>query len=177
VTFMAEAMKKQASKLKLRYYGDPCLRKRSAAVKEVGVGERMLVRAMVDAMHEFKGVGLAAPQVGVNQQIFVADIGAGPIAVINPKIIRRYGAAYLEEGCLSIPEVIVNVKRPERIIVRYRDEDNEICEREYSDLMARVFLHETDHLHGKLIVDHASLVEKVKLRKQLKSLERKYNAR
>jgi len=160
--------------LRLRFYGDPCLRTKSITVEEVGPGERMLIEAMIEAMHKYEGVGLAAPQVGINQQIFVADIGEGPIAVINPEIVEKEGSEVMEEGCLSIPGVLVKVKRPERIIVRYKNEESQTVERELSELMARVFQHETDHLHAKLIVDYANLAEKAKIKKQLKELEQQH---
>lgn len=158
------------TQLKIRIYGDHCLRKKSELVKEVGVSERVLIKSMIETMYEQKGIGLAAPQVGINRQIFVCDVGEGPVAVINPKILKRNGSGFLEEGCLSIPDVLVKVKRPEVIDVRYVDEDNRVVECQYSDIMARVFLHETDHLFGKLIVDYASFLEKMKLKKQLQML-------
>ena len=91
------------TKLKIRLYGDPCLRKKSISVKSVGPGERMLIKAMLETMYEHKGIGLAAPQVGINEQIIVVDIGEGPFAIINPKVIKKSGSVKLEEGCLSIP--------------------------------------------------------------------------
>ncbi len=132
-----------------------------------------MLQAMLVAMRESKGVGLAAPQVGINQQIFVADIGDGPMAFINPKIIKKSGGDVIEEGCLSIPGVTVMVRRPERIVVRYIDENNQPHEKIYEEMMARVIQHEMDHLDGKLIVDYAGLKEKIKLRAPLKELERK----
>src|SRR3989344_5968911 len=162
-----------AATLKIRLYGDPCLRKKSVPVIYVGPTEQSLLQAMLVAMRESKGVGMAAPQVGINQQIFVADIGDGPMAFINPKIIKKSGGDVIEEGCLSIPGVTVMVRRPERIVVRYIDENNEPHEKIYDEMMARVIQHEMDHLNGKLIVDYASLKEKIKLRPQLKELERK----
>ena len=159
--------------LTIRTYGDPCLRKKSVSVDHVGPGERMLIKAMLAAMYEHKGVGLAAPQVGFNQQIFVVDIGEGPIAVINPRIIKRSGAEKREEGCLSIPGVMLNVRLPQRIVVKYTDEHNQTVERELNDLLARVFLHENDHLLGKLIIDYAGLRDKIKIKKQLHELIKK----
>lgn len=155
------------TRLKIRIYGDSCLRKKSSPVKKVGPGERILIKSMIETMNEHKGIGLAAPQVGINEQIFVADVGDGPMAVVNPKIVRKKGSAVMEEGCLSIPGVTVKVKRPERIFVSYTDEHNNKVEREMDELLARVFQHETDHLHGKLIVDYAGLTQKIKLKKQL----------
>jgi len=160
------------TKLKIRIYGDPCLRKKSQKVREVGPAERLLINSMVETMHENNGIGLAAPQVGINQQIFVLDIGDGPEAVINPRVIKKWGGIKMEEGCLSIPGVVVTVKRPEEILVQYMDENNKMVERECADLLARVILHETDHLNGKLIVDYAGLRQKLKLRAQLDELTR-----
>ena len=83
-------------KLKIRLYGDPCLRKKSIPVPEVGPPERALIQSMMATMHEHKGIGLAAPQVCIHQRIFVADIGEGPLAFVNPKIIRYFGSGVLE---------------------------------------------------------------------------------
>ncbi len=159
--------------LKMRYYGEACLRQKCAPVQEVGPSERFLIEAMIDKMHEEKGVGLAAPQIGINQQIFVADIGLGPLAVINPKILKRSGSEWMEEGCLCLPGITVNVKRARNISVRYVDENNQTVEREFDDLMARVFMHETDHLSGKLIVDHVSWRERGRLKKKLEQFTKK----
>lgn len=161
-------------KLTIRIYGDPCLRKKSAEVKAIGPGERLFIKALMAAMYEHKGVGLAAPQVGVNQQIFVADIGdgTGPAAYINPKILKKSGSQKMEEGCLSIPGVTVPVKRPQKVLVKYTDEHNQIVETELTDLLARVFQHESDHLHGKLIIDYAGITQKAKIRKQLNEIRR-----
>ena len=84
-------------------YGDPCLRKKCVPVKEVGPSERMVINAMIETMHQANGVGLAAPQVGINQRFFILDVGDGPVIIINPKIIKRAGSDIFEEGCLSIP--------------------------------------------------------------------------
>jgi len=160
----------EITKLKIRVYGDPCLRKKSKPVKEVGPAERMLMAAMVETMHGHKGVGLAAPQVGINQRIMVVDIGEGPVTIINPRILKRKGRDVMEEGCLSLPGVLVEVKRAKEIRVKYIDEYNQTVERSCSDLLARVIQHETDHLNGKLIIDYPSLKERFKLRKQLKEI-------
>ena len=93
--------------LKIRLYGDPCLRKKSVPLKEVGPAERILIESMILTMHEYKGVGLAAPQVGINQKILVADIGEGPMAIINPHVVKKYGSSILEEGCLRDRKSVV----------------------------------------------------------------------
>ena len=157
-----------ATKLKIRLYGDPCLRKKSVPVKKAGAGERMLIDGMMDAMYEHKGVGLAAPQVGINEQIIVADIGEGPHVFINPAIHKKSGSGVMEEGCLSIPGVLVKIKRSQKISLTYLDENNNKKKGEYEGLLARVILHETDHLKGKLIVDYAGWYQKLRIKKQLK---------
>ncbi|MFA5260116.1 MAG: peptide deformylase [Candidatus Omnitrophota bacterium] len=159
--------------LKMRYCGNVCLRKKSEPVQEVGPSERLLIEAMIEKLHDEKGVGLAAPQVGINQQIFVVDIGLGPVVVINPKIIKRTGSEWEEEGCLSVPGVTVKVKRPKEIRVRYMDENNQEVEQDLAELMARVFMHENDHLNGKLIIDYASWRERGRLKKKLEKLPEK----
>jgi len=132
----------------------------------------MLIESMFRTMHEEKGIGLAAPQVGVNIRLFVVDIGDGPVVLINPKILRKKGSVVMEEGCLSIPGVMVDVKRPEEITVRYTDQENKQQQKTCSELLARVIQHENDHLNGKLIVDYAGLAAKIKLKKQLQELRK-----
>ena len=158
------------TKLKIRIYGDPILRQKASLVKAVGPAERLLIASLMETMYEHKGIGLAAPQVGISEQIFVADIGEGPVVVVNPKILSRRGQEVREEGCLSIPGIVMNVKRPQTIRVRYLNEENKTVEMEYSDLLARVILHETDHLRGKLIIDYASLLEQRRIKKKLKAI-------
>lgn len=158
--------------LRIRTYGDPCLRRKSKVVKDVGPSERFLISSMVETMRFHKGIGLAAPQIGLNEQIFVVDVGDGPIVVINPVITKKTGSDLMEEGCLSIPDVMVKVKRAEAIVVTYTDENNRRVQRTCSGLMAKVIQHETDHLNGKLIVDYAGIPEKIKFRKKLNELEK-----
>lgn len=156
--------------LKIRTYGDVCLRKKSKAVKDVGPSERFLINAMVETMRSHKGIGLAAPQIGLNEQLFVVDVGDGPFVVINPQIIKKTGSDVMEEGCLSIPEVLIKVKRAESLVVTYMDENNRHLELRCNGLLAKVIQHETDHLNGKLIVDYASIPEKIKFKKKLDQL-------
>ncbi len=159
-------------KLNIRLYGDPVLRKKALPVTTVGPGERILIKALWVAMYENKGVGLAAPQVGISQQIFVADVGEGPVAIINPKILKKSSSSEkMEEGCLSIPDVKLNVRRAKEILVQYIDENNQRVERRFTELMARVFQHENDHLQGKLITDYATLAQKTRLRKKLSDIK------
>lgn len=144
------------TQLKIRLNGDPCLRKISSTIKEASSVERLLIRSMLATMRHYKGVGLAAPQVGINQRVIVVDIGDGPIALVNPVILKQSGSWEMEEGCLSVPDRIIPIKRSQKVSVEYLDENNKIVKEEYVDLMSRVILHEVDHLDGKLIIDYAA---------------------
>ena len=157
--------------MKVRIFGDPKLRLKSEPIDQLGASERVLIQEMIKTMYQDHGIGLAAPQVGINKQLFVADIGDGPFAVINPQILKKRNAGYMEEGCLCLPGITINVKRPQEIVVRYKDENNQTVERTMTDMLARVFQHETDHLFGKMIVDYASWSQKLKIKKQLRELE------
>ena len=156
------------TKLKLRFYGDNVLRKRAKSVSEVTERERSVIAEMSEIMRLAGGIGLAAPQVGVNKQIILIDVGEGPCVFINPKIIRRSGCETKEEGCLSLPGVFVRVKRSKKITVSALDEQNEKILLVLDHLMARAVQHEMDHLKGKLLIDYASFFKKIKLRRQLK---------
>ena len=159
------------STLKVRTYGDSCLRKKCVPVKEIGPSERIVVNAMIETMHQSKGIGLAAPQVGITQRFFVADIGEGSMVIINPEIVKRGGLCLLEEGCLCLPEVTITVKRAEEITVNYMDENDQLMTMACSGLLARVIQHETDHLDGVLIVDYATDEEKAQFGEQLERLK------
>jgi len=154
--------------LKIRLYGDPCLETKSKAVKEVGPVERMLITAMFETMIACKGVGLAAPQVGINEQIFVVDTGQEVFAAINPKIIKTAGSEVMEEGCLSIPRVLVDIKRAKTVWVEFTDEENAQVRAQLNGLAAKIFQHEYDHLQGKLILDYLKPKDRIKIVSQMK---------
>lgn len=154
--------------LKIRLYGDPCLTAKSKPVKEVGPAERLLIASMFETMHAQKGIGLAAPQVGINEQIFVVDTGKDAFAVINPKIIKSVGSEISEEGCLSIPHLQVAVKRAKEVEVEFLDEDNQLVRAKVSGLLSKVFQHENDHLNGKLITDYLTAQERREVLKEIK---------
>ena len=154
--------------LKIRLYGDPCLETKSKAVKEVGPVERMLITAMFETMIACKGVGLAAPQVGINEQIFVVDTGKDVFAAINPKIIKTAGSEVMEEGCLSIPRVLVDIKRAKTVWVEFTDEENAQVRAQLNGLAAKIFQHEYDHLQGKLILDYLKPKDRIKIVSQMK---------
>ena len=146
--------------LKVRVLGDPILRQKAKPVKEVGPVERMLIAAMFETMASHKGIGLAAPQVGISEQIFVVDTEKDAFAVINPRILKMAGSEAMEEGCLSIPDLHVTIKRAKSIEVEFIDENNRQVRAKLVGLAAKVFQHENDHLLGKLIVDYLPTAEK-----------------
>lgn len=157
-----------ATKLKVRTFGDPCLERLSEQVQAIGPAERMLIESMIKTMYVEDGVGLAAPQVGINRRIFVADIGDGPMAVVNPKILKKEGTIVMEEGCLSVPGINVEIERPHMIRLHYLDENGMQQEKDLTDLKARVVLHEMDHLDGKMIIDYIAPSEREKFIRQFK---------
>ena len=160
------------TRLRLRTYGEACLRKPARKVISVGPAEKLLIKEVIPAMYAFDGTGLAANQVGIEEKIFVADIGEGPFAVMNPEIINASSKqTVLEEGCLSLPGIHIKVKRPETICVRYLTERNDIVEVELTGIPSKVFQHEIDHLNGRMIIDHASRAEKIKFKDKLTQLE------
>ncbi|MCP1108811.1 peptide deformylase [Ohessyouella blattaphilus] len=137
----------------IRELGDDVLYKKAKPVKEMTPRTRELIEDMLDTMYEAYGVGLAAPQVGVLKQVVVIDVGEGPIILINPEIIKEEGEQTGSEGCLSVPGKYGIVTRPEYVKVRALDENMEPFEVEGTDLLARAFCHEIDHLQGKMYVD------------------------
>jgi len=123
---------------------------------------------MFETMEAYKGVGLAAPQVGINEQIFVVDTGKEVFVAINPKIIKSAGTELMEEGCLSIPRVLVDVKRPKTVWVEFTDQENRVVRVQLNGLVGRVFQHEFDHLQGKLILDYLPPKDRLRITSQIK---------
>ena len=159
------------TKLKIRVFGAAVLRKKAVAVNRITSEHREILNQMAQVMYEGAGIGLAAPQVGISQQLIVVDIGEGLYKLINPKIIKKQGAQAISEGCLSVPGVCIKVKRAKRVWLEAKDENNQLLKIEASDLFACVLQHEIDHLKGKLIIDYASFIEKLRIKKKLKALK------
>ena len=164
------------SQLSILVVPDSRLKRHAEPVARVDDEVRRLMDGMLEAMHEAKGIGLAAPQVGVLKRVIVCDISrpeeeAQPYRMANPEILwRSEDEVSGEEGCLSLPEQYGEVTRPARIKVRYLDRHNEIREMEADGLLARCIQHETDHLEGVLFVDHvSSLKRNIILRKLAKA--------
>ncbi|MEE1227371.1 MAG: peptide deformylase [Lachnospiraceae bacterium] len=141
----------------LRIIGDPILNKVCKPVKEMTPHLKELVDDLFDTMYEEKGVGLAAPQVGVLRRICVIDVMDGdPICLVNPKVIESDGAQTDEEGCLSVPGKCALVTRPNHVVVEAFDRDMNPIRVEGEELRARCILHEMDHLDGILYGQRAS---------------------
>ena len=157
-------------------YGDPILRKKCNLVSDYGkIGS--LINDMFDTMYEKNGLGLAANQVGVDLNLFIIDLSAieeneKTHVFVNGEIVDSSGESWFEEGCLSIPEVRLNVNRPEKIKFKFQDvSGNEHIEK-YDGLMARAIQHEMDHLNGIFIVDRVSQTEKMSVNKSLRDIEK-----
>lgn len=157
--------------LDIKIYGAEVLREKAISVDKIDEEIIKLLEDMVDTMHDSKGVGLAAPQVGVNKRIFVLDIGDGVVKkVINPVLEYSKEITDCEEGCLSVPGIYKNVKRAEWVKVTYLNEKGEEVVGEAHELLGRAFQHETDHLDGILFVDKVSPVAKRLISKKLQTL-------
>lgn len=137
----------------IRQFGDPVLRQRAREVDEVDGAVVHLIGNMFETMYAAPGVGLAAPQVGVERRIFVYDIGDGPGAVINPVIVESHGEWTYEEGCLSIPNLSWTVVRPNAVHLQGISVEGDEIDIEADELLARCFQHEMDHLDGILLVE------------------------
>ena len=155
------------TRLKINIFGDPVLRKKAKPVKEVTAEYRKILSSMVESMYEHSGIGLAAPQVGISAQLIVVDIGEGLHKLVNPKIVKRQGSQAIQEGCLSVPGACVKVRRSKQIWIEALDENNSPIKLEAKDLFACVLQHEIDHLEGKLILDYASLLMRLKIKRRL----------
>ncbi len=141
--------------LELKEYPDQCLRIKTKPVERFDSELESTVRAMADTMYLHQGIGLAATQVGLGLNLMIIDIGEGLTVFTNPKVVERSSKKdKMEEGCLSLPGVTVNVTRPERIKVRAQDIHGGAFLKTYNGLMAKTIQHEVDHLNGKLLIDY-----------------------
>jgi peptide deformylase len=137
----------------IRVIGDPVLRQRAAEVTDIDGKVAQLAEDMLTTMYEAPGVGLAAPQVGVQKRVFVYDVGEGPQVVVNPELREARGEWAFEEGCLSIPGLSFELVRPKEVhLVGYDLDGNELSI-EADELLARAFQHELDHLDGVLFIE------------------------
>ena len=157
---------------------DPRLKLVASRVDAVDDGVRRLMDDMLETMYEAPGVGLAAPQVGVSKRVIVADVARSgeapqPMLMANPEIIEASPERVMfEEGCLSLPEHFADVKRHERIRIRYLDRENEIREQDVEGFLATCVQHEIDHLDGVLFVDHISGLKRGMIMRKLTKLKK-----
>lgn len=161
--------------LPIRKYGDDVLRHPTALVEEIDANLQKLIDDMVDTMYAAPGVGLAANQVGISKQLMVIDLSVGRKAgqchvFINPEIVESEGEITEEEGCLSIPDFVEMVTRPERVKLRYLDRNGVGREMWGEGLMARAMCHEMDHLKGTLFVDHLRGLKKDRILRRITRL-------
>src|SRR5690349_23086242 len=159
-------------------FGDPVLEHEADEVKEFDTPElHKFLEDMFESMYAAKGVGLAAPQIGISRKIAVIDVSNGErpeekLVLINPKILKVEGRQEGEEGCLSIPGFREQVRRGKRVTVRAQNAKGEEFEQTGEDLLARAFLHETDHLYGKLYITHISALKRDLMKRKIKKMQR-----
>jgi len=158
--------------------GDPVLEREAADVTEFDTPElHKFLDDMFESMYAAKGVGLAAPQIGVGRKIAVIDVSNGErpedkLVLINPTIVKVDGKQEGEEGCLSIPGFREQVRRGRSVTVRAQNAKGEVFEKTGEDLLARAFLHETDHLYGRLYITHISALKRDLMKRKIKKLQR-----
>lgn len=154
------------AKLPIVTLPDPILRSTSTTVERVDDDVRRLVDDMLETMYAAPGIGLAAIQVAVPKRLLVVDVSdkdeeRQPIAMINPEIVRLSDTKRVyEEGCLSIPDVLVEIERPSEVAVRYIDRDGKLQELQADGLLATAIQHELDHLDGRMIIDYLSRLKR-----------------
>ena len=156
-------------------FGNPVLETSAERVTEFGDELKKLVEDMFESMYEAKGVGLAAPQIGISKRLAVIDVTfkedpKAKLVLANPEIIHTEGKQTQSEGCLSIPEFRENVTRPKIVTVRAQDINGKWYEKTGEDLLARAFLHETDHLNGKLYISHISALKRDLMKRKIRKL-------
>ena len=159
-------------------FGDPVLEREAAEVTEFDTPElHKFLDDMFESMYAAKGVGLAAPQIGFSRKIAVIDVSNGEkpedkLVLINPTIVKVDGKQEGEEGCLSIPGFREQVRRGRSVTVRAQNARGEFFEQTAEDLLARAFLHETDHLNGRLYITHISALKRDLMKRKIKKLQR-----
>jgi len=167
----------------VRTYPDPVLTRPCAPVTVFDEALRERIAGMWETMYAEKGVGLAAPQVGWDARVLVLNPAAereqdaDALTVVNPRLVKKWGRATAEEGCLSFPGIFVDVTRPRGVRVRYHDGHGTEHELELDDFRARIVQHEMDHLEGVLLYHRMSPVDKIRYRAELEELRAAYEER
>ena len=159
-------------------YGNPVLETPAETVTEFDTPELdKLIQDMFASMYAANGMGLAAPQIGISKRISVIDKSSGEnpaekIVLINPEVVRVEGKQTSEEGCLSVPGFREQVSRPKRVTIRAQNAKGEWFEMTGEELLARAFLHETDHLNGRLYITHVSMLKRDLIRRKVRKLQK-----
>jgi peptide deformylase len=177
--YIVRAMEeKEENILEIVTIGNPVLNRKADKISNIDQRIYDLAQKMINTMHSAPGVGLAAPQVNQSVQLITVDISVGEhkedlIVLANPEILHKEGEAVLEEGCLSVPGINEKVTRPFRIVIKGIDLNGNERIIEAEDLMARIFCHETDHVNGKLFIEHLSSLKRSLIRKKLQKQQEK----
>jgi peptide deformylase len=158
-------------------YGNPVLEKPAETITEFNEELKKLADDMFESMYAAHGVGLAAPQIGISKRIAVIDVTFkedpnAKLVLVNPEIIKKEGKQSGNEGCLSLPDFRETVSRPKKVTVRAQDLEGNWFEATGEDLLARAFMHETEHLHGKLYISHISALKRDLMKRKIKKLVR-----
>jgi len=159
-------------------YGQPVLERKSQEISEFDTPElHQLIDDMFESMYAARGVGLAAPQIGIAKRVAVIDVSTGEneaekVVLINPEIVELRGSQTSEEGCLSLPTFREPVARAGKVTVRARDVKGAPFEMTGEDLLARAFQHETDHLNGTLYISHISPLKRDLIRRKIRKLQK-----
>jgi peptide deformylase len=156
-------------------YGDPVLEKPAAPVEVFDDELRKLLDDMFESMYAAHGVGLAAPQIGISKRIAVIDVTfkedpAAKLVLVNPQIVHTEGKQKGSEGCLSIPDFREPVTRPMRVTVKAQDTNGKWYEKTGEEMLARAFMHETDHLNGRLYIHHISALKRDLMKRKIRKL-------
>ncbi len=156
-------------------FPDERLRTKAKQVKEITQAHQKLIDDMLETMYQAPGIGLAATQVNIHEQILVIDVSEAknkPYCFINPEIVSDSGKEIMEEGCLSVPDTYAEVERADAVIVKYLDRKGKEQQLEAEGLLAVCVQHEIDHLQGKLFVDYLSKLKRDRIRKKLEKQQR-----
>jgi len=156
-------------------FGDPVLEKQAEPVTSFDDELKKLVEDMFESMYAAHGVGLAAPQIGISKRLAVIDVTfkedpEAKLVLANPEIVHTEGRHTQNEGCLSIPDFRESVTRPKKVTIRAQDINGKIYEKTGEELLARAFLHETDHLNGKLYISHLSALKRDLIKRKIRKL-------
>ena len=161
--------------IEILHFPDPRLRKKATPVDEVNDQVRQTVVDMFETMYNAPGIGLAATQVNIQQQIIVIDVTenkSAPLCLINPEIIAKDGEEEMQEGCLSLPGIFENVRRAEKITIKALDQQGQEITLEADSLLSVCIQHEMDHLEGKLFVDYLSPLKLQRIKKKMLKLKK-----